>query len=188
MVEEQHVSHYGSLLDPNATWLESLLLHEYTECYLYYSCYEDETDPCVKAVWERCFQQEVAHLHRAEQLLSQYEGKHWQQVIPNGEFPELLRFRGNKEYVRSVLKNTVWLTADLEDYRPVGEMPANAKFFFYQGVVNPDVNMVNSHRVIEASICKNGQDYRYEDSPNPIPELQCRTQDNTTVGRDPNHK
>lgn len=188
MIEEQHVSHYGSLLDPNATWMESLLLHEYTECYLYYSCYEDETDPCIKAVWERCFQQEVAHLHRAAQLLSQYEGKHWQQVIPNGEFPELLRFRGNKDYVRSVLKNTVWLTADLEDYRPVGEMPANAKFFFYQGVVNPDVNMVNSHRVIEASICQNGQDYRYEDSPNPIPELQCRTQDNTSVGRDPNHK
>ena len=34
MIEEQHVSHYGALLDPNATWLENLLLHEYMECYL----------------------------------------------------------------------------------------------------------------------------------------------------------
>ena len=39
MIEEQHVTHYGSLLDPTCTWLENLLLHEYMECYLYYSFY-----------------------------------------------------------------------------------------------------------------------------------------------------
>ena len=44
MIEEQHVTQYGALLDPACTWLENLLNHEYTECYLYYSCYEDETD------------------------------------------------------------------------------------------------------------------------------------------------
>ncbi|MBR2053867.1 MAG: hypothetical protein IJ968_03120, partial [Clostridia bacterium] len=32
MIEEQHVSHYGSLMDPKATWLENLLMHQYTEC------------------------------------------------------------------------------------------------------------------------------------------------------------
>ena len=42
MVEEQHVTQYGGLMDPNCTWLENLLLHEYTECYLYDSFYEDE--------------------------------------------------------------------------------------------------------------------------------------------------
>ena len=45
MIEEQHVTHYGSLLDPTCTWLENLLLHEYMECYLYYSFYQDEMDP-----------------------------------------------------------------------------------------------------------------------------------------------
>ncbi len=45
LVEEEHVTHYGSLLDPNMTWLENLLCHEYTECYLYYSCFMDESDP-----------------------------------------------------------------------------------------------------------------------------------------------
>ena len=63
MVEEQHVTQYGSLLDPTCTWLENLLMHEYNECYLYYSCYEDETDPYVKGVWEQNFQAEVSHLH-----------------------------------------------------------------------------------------------------------------------------
>ena len=37
MVEEEHVSQYGSFLDPNVTMLECNLLHEYTECYIYWS-------------------------------------------------------------------------------------------------------------------------------------------------------
>ena len=28
LVEEEHVSQYGSLIDPNQTWLENLLNHE----------------------------------------------------------------------------------------------------------------------------------------------------------------
>ena len=34
MVEEEHVSHYESLMDANSSWFEMLLWHEYTECYL----------------------------------------------------------------------------------------------------------------------------------------------------------
>ena len=41
MIEEQHVTQYGSLLDPNCTWLEGLLMHQYVEAYLYYSCMEE---------------------------------------------------------------------------------------------------------------------------------------------------
>ena len=33
MIEEQHVSLYGGLKDTTCTWLEELLMHEYTECY-----------------------------------------------------------------------------------------------------------------------------------------------------------
>ena len=47
MVEEEHVTHYGALLDPSATWLQNLLLREYMETYLYYSFYETEVDPYV---------------------------------------------------------------------------------------------------------------------------------------------
>ena len=36
MIEEQHVTGYGALLDPSCTWLESWVMHEYTECYLYW--------------------------------------------------------------------------------------------------------------------------------------------------------
>ncbi|GAA0780175.1 hypothetical protein [Hathewaya limosa] len=182
MVEEQHVSQYGSLKDTRCTWLEELLMHEYTECYLYYSCYEDEKDENVKKIWEQCFVQEVAHLHKAAELLKKYEGKEWQQVIPNGTFPKLLNLGPNKEYLRKVLK-TAKLTADKEDYTDVAKLSDNADFFKYQNIVNKNVDDVASHVVIDNYIKQKGEDYRFEESPNPIDELRDRTCDNTTVGR-----
>lgn len=74
MIEEQHVSQYGSLLNPSLSSLENLLVHQFTECWLYWSCFETETVPHVKNVWERMFQQELQHLHTAAQLLEKYEG------------------------------------------------------------------------------------------------------------------
>ena len=184
MIEEQHVTQYGALLDPACTWLENLLNHEYTECYLYYSCYEDETDEKVKKIWEQHFEQEVAHLHHAAKLLQTYEGKDWYQVIPDGEFPQLLKFSPQKEYVRKVLKKTVCNTALLEDPAvPVSELPRDAAFFSYQATVNTKPETVPSHAVIEAEIAAAGQDYRFEEKTHPIEELRSRTADNTTLAR-----
>lgn len=184
MIEEQHVTQYGALLDPACTWLENLLNHEYTECYLYYSCYEDETNDKVKKIWEQHFEQEVAHLHHAARLLQTYEGKDWYQVIPDGEFPQLLKFSPQKEYVRKVLKKTVCNTALLEDPAvPVSELPRDAAFFSYQATVNTKPETVPSHAVIEAEIAAAGQDYRFEEKTHPIEELRSRTADNTTLAR-----
>lgn len=183
MIEEQHVSHYGSLLNPHMTWLENLLVHQYTECYLYYSCCETETDACIRKVWEMLLEQELMHLHIAAELLQKYEGKCWQQVIPEAQFPEPLKLESNIPYVRNVLKNTVQVTSKREDYVDVCTLPGNSDFFIYQSIVNKNINDVMSHKVIEDYICRYGQDYRFETAPNPIPELQNRREDNTQVGR-----
>lgn len=183
MIEEQHVTHYGSLIDANETFLECLLNHEYTECYLYYSCYQFETDPCIKKVWEQHLVAEIAHLHKAVELLKTYEKKHWQEVIPVGEFPQLLNFTDQKEYVRNVIANTVYDTANMESYTCSENMADDSNFFTYQKIVNSQVNNVPSHKVISQYVDKIGKDYRYEDSPHPIQELQNRKVDNTTVGR-----
>ncbi|MBQ2680217.1 MAG: hypothetical protein IJF98_08470 [Firmicutes bacterium] len=183
LVEEEHVSHYESLMDPNETWLEKLLCHEYTECYLYYSCYMDETDPNVKRIWEEHFNMELAHLHMAKNLLYKYENKDWQEVIPNGEFPELLRLGSNIDYVRGILGTTVQNTTLREDYIDVSELPSDADFFKYQKIVNSDIEHVPSHEVIKEYIDRYGMDYRFETKPNPVEELQLRTSDNTDVGR-----
>ncbi len=186
MIEEQHVTQYGSLIDPTMSWLENLLMHEYVECYLYYSCLCDEIDSYVKKIWEHHFEQELSHLHLAVELLKKYEGKDWQQVIPDGEFPELIRFTPQKEYVRKVLRETVTNTALRENPQfPVNKLPQNADFFNYQNTVNPNVNIVPSHNVINCIIREFGEDYRYEIAPNPIPSLRDRTHDNTQLGRVP---
>lgn len=182
LVEEQHVTHYGSLKDPNMSWLECLLLHEYTECYLYWSAYETEKDRRIKGLWEELFLQEVAHLHKAADLLRTYEGKSWEQVIPGGEFPELLALVPSKDYVRKILES-VRLTSLREGYANVADLPDGADFFRYQEQVNHTLNPVRSHTIIQEYIAQNGQDWRFQEAPHPIPELDDRTADNTKVGR-----
>lgn len=185
MIEEQHVSQYESLMDPTCTWLVSLLEHEYTECYLYYSMINDETDEQIKRIWEVCLEQEIAHLHKANELLAKYENRDYTTVYKNGgKFPELLSFgKSNIEYIRKVLKNTVYNTAKKEDYVKVSSLPQDYEFFKIQNIINKNLAQVPSHKVIEMYIKNNKQDYRFETSLNPVKDLQNRKEDNTTVGR-----
>ncbi len=186
MVEEEHVTQYESLMDSTATWLEMLLWHEYCECYLYWSCYMTETDPYVKNLWEENLSFEIAHLHKAVELLEKYEGKEWQQVISEGEFPAPICLHENIDYVRRILGDTVQFTSVKEGYLKVNELPPDSDFFRHQNVINPSIEIVPSHNVIDLEIRRKGMDYRYEVAPNPIPELRNRRVDNTSVGRKPN--
>ena len=183
MIEEQHVTLYGGLKDVNCTWLEDMLMQQYTECYLYYSLWQDETDAHIKKVWEEHFNDELAHLHHAVELLNKYENKCWEQVIPKGAFPELLKFSSNIEYIRKVLQNTVTLTGNKEDYVDVADLPRDYQFFAYQHQMFDKTSQVASHNVIAKYIADNGKDYRYQVSEHPVTELADRTTDNTTIGR-----
>ena len=186
MVEEDHVTHYGSLLDVKATWLENLLMHQYTECYLYYSMLKTETVPAIKSIWERLLDQEISHLHAAAQLLCEEEGKHYTQVLgKNVAFPDVLKLESNIDYVRDILCKSVQVTPVKEKYSCVNNLADNADFFRYQNTVNKDFGEIRSHTVIEDYIKKFGQDYRFEVDENPIEPLRKRTSDNTEVGRTP---
>lgn len=183
MVEEQHVSQYGSLIDPTASWFEMCLMHEYIECYLYYSMMCDESEENVKKVWERLLEQEISHLHAAAKNLKKYEKKEWKEVIPDGNFPELISFKSNKHYVRDIIKNTVCNTANRESYININKLSKDADFFKYQNKVIKTPKDVASHKVIEEHIERFGEDYRVQDKEHPIKELQDRTVDNIEVGR-----
>ncbi len=181
MVEEEHVTQYESLKDPNCSWLQQWVLHEYTECYLYYSCMMDETDEYIKCIWKEHFEMEVAHLKRACELLEKYEKTPVKQVLPNPEFPKLLKFGENKEYIREVLK-TVGITSVKEEYVPAKDLPKDARYFRHLATVNCKPECVASHMVIEAHIDKFGQDYRYQEKSHPIKTLNARDKDNITAG------
>lgn len=186
LVEEEHVTQYESLMDPNATWFEMLLWHEYCECYLYWSCYVTETDRYVKSLWEENLEMEINHLHKAAELLKKYEGKEWQEVIPCGDFPAPISLHENIEYVRNVLGNTVQFTSKKEEYARVESLPVDSEFFRIQAQINSTTEIVPSHNVIEEFIRRRGADYRFQVAPSPVPELRNRREDNTEVGREPN--
>ncbi|MEA5015747.1 MAG: hypothetical protein VB099_14430 [Candidatus Limiplasma sp.] len=185
MIEEQHVTHYGSLMDPSATWLENLLMHQYIECYLYYSCMETESCPKTKQVWQWLYDQETIHLAAAAKLLKKEEGKDYQQVVGNGDFPDPICLCSNIEYVRQVLGKTVQETTCRESYASVDHLAQDADFFRYQQKVNPDAACVPSHMVIKDHINQFGRDYRWESAPNPITQLRDVRVDNIDVGRVP---
>ncbi|MBE5745398.1 MAG: hypothetical protein E7355_04610 [Clostridiales bacterium] len=186
MVEEEHVTQYESLIDANATWLEMLLWHEYAECYLYWSCYQTETDACIKKLWEENFEFEISHLHKAAELLKKYEKKDWQEVIKDPVFPKPLSLHENIEYVRKILGETVQYTSVKEEYKKIKDLDRNADFFRFQKLTNPCEEIVPSYCVIERYICRHGADYRYQVAPSPVPELRNRREDNACVGRKPN--
>ncbi len=183
MIEEQHVTGYGSLMDPSCTMFEGWVMHEYTECYLYYSCYEDESDERIKKIWLEHFEQELNHLKIASDMLYKYEGRDWEQLFVGGaDFPSLIKLKSNIPYVREVI-NTVRKTGYKESTVDIDDMPDSADYFKYQKQVNSSVSQVASHNVIENYIKQNGQDYRFETKPNPEKTLRDRKVDNTELGR-----
>ena len=184
MVEEEHVSQYGSLIDPSMTMLDDLLMHEYIECYLYYSMYNDEVDAHIKSIWEMLFEQELSHLHTTLALVRKHENKDWYDVIPGGDFPELISFSPQKEYIRKILGETVNNTSYFEDFVSVSKLNDSANFFSYQKKAVKDVNSMPSHIVIEGHINNFKEDYRVQDKEHPVKALRERRQDNVSLGRE----
>ncbi len=184
MIEEQHVTEYGSLIDSSMSPLENWLVHEYTECYLYYSCFADETDEYVKEIFRQRYLEECGHLRHVADLLYKYEGNPWQAVYPSGgDFPEPIRFEGNIEYIRSVLAKTINYTRSFEDYALIDDVPDKGNYFKYQKMNIRKTENIASHQVIKNHIKDFGQDYRYETKKNPVPSLNDRKIDNVTVAR-----
>ncbi len=184
MIEEQHVSGYESLMDPSSTWFECWVMHEYTECYLYYSCLMEESSEYIKDIWRKHFEQELSHLQIACNLLYKYEGREWEELFVSGQdFPALVKLQSNKDYIRDVIKNTAYNTGYREIVLNIKDLPSDTEFFKYQKVVNGNGQKVASHNVIEKYIKKYGEDYRYEDSPNPEKTLRDRKVDNIDLGR-----
>lgn len=105
-IEEQHVTQYESMLDPNETLLEQWLLHEATEVYNYYSCVQQESNPRLKAIWERFLDYELGHFHYVAELFKQYEKRDPQEIF-SGDLPEPIAFASQRDFVREILLKEV---------------------------------------------------------------------------------
>lgn len=119
-IEEQHVTQYESIIDPTETWIEKWLIHEANEVYNYYSCVESETNPRIKAIWERFLDYELGHLQVAMDCFKNIEQRDPAEVLPNG-IPTPIEYVSNREFVRNVLENEVNLRAKGPNFVPQSE-------------------------------------------------------------------
>jgi len=182
MVEEEHVTQYESLKDPNCTWLEQWVMHEYTECYLYYSAWQDESDEYIRNIWEEHYYMECSHLKRACECLEKYGNMKCKEVLPKPEFPTLLKFGENIDYIKEVLK-TVDVTSSNEEYVNIYDLDDDHRFFTHNQMTIHCPDCEAGHLVINKHIKKFNKDYRFEVGKHPVEELQNRKQDNVCVGR-----
>lgn len=171
-IEEQHVTHYESLLDPRASWLELEVLHQYNECYLYHSFMSEETDSRLKQLWELHLNMEIGQLQNACDLLRKYENRDPEEFLPS-KLPEPIHFESNKDYVRQVLASQVDLTGQETEFVSMAKLPNDSRYARYQNTVN--AGTVPSQQVIQDYIERHGQDYRLEtEGPHPVERFRDR--------------
>jgi len=156
MIEEQHVTQYESLLDPGMTWFENLVMHEYTECYLYHSFANEESDARIRQLWEQHLEMEIGQLQVACDLMRRYDGKEPEEILPLS-LPEPMSFQPNKDYVREILATQLELTANGLDFTE----KAPDRYDEYQRAVHGD-GPVASEWVIDEHVAQFGTDYRIE--------------------------
>ena len=109
-IEEQHVTQYESIIDPEETWLEKWLLHEATEVYNYWSCVESEGHGRIRTIWERFLDYELGHLRLVARLFEETERRDAAEVLPE-RLPEPIRYESHRDFVRDVLRREVMLSA-----------------------------------------------------------------------------
>jgi hypothetical protein len=171
LIEEQHVTHYESLLDPLDSWIAQWLFHEYNEVYLYWSMLRHESDRRIKAMWELNLNMELGQLRVACDFMRRYEGREPADLLPPSLPETAVTFEPNKDYVRQVLAEQVDLRADGLDYVGVDELPTDHRYFDYQAVVNE--GGAPSEMVILQNREQRGREYRDEtEGEHPVEELR----------------
>jgi rubrerythrin len=175
-IEEQHVTHYESILDPTLSWFENLVIHQYHECWMYYSFMEDEIDPRVKQLYELHLNMELEHLRVACDMLREIARREPEEILPKS-LDRFICFKENKNYVRQVLANQIDLTAKDSEFVPVGELPQEDRYFDYQSKVHGD--WVPTEEVIAETLTEAGEEYRLEtEGPHPVEGLRPGEQRN----------
>lgn len=134
-IEEQHVTQYESLIDPNETWLEKWLLHEATEVYNYLGCLNQESNPRIREIWDRMLAYELGHLHFVMDLFRSLEKRDPAEVLPE-TLPETVNFKSQRDYVRQVLSNEVNLQAVGTRFVDKSQVPATSPSHIYRTHMN----------------------------------------------------
>ena len=77
-------------------------MHEAMEVYNYWSCAQQETNPRIKAIWERFLDYEQGHLYRVAEIFKEATRRDTFEILPE-TLPEPLPYESQREFVRKVL-------------------------------------------------------------------------------------
>jgi hypothetical protein len=111
-VESQHITHYGSMLNPEESIMEKLLLSEACEVWNYAGCLAQETNPRVKAIWEKFLDYELGHFQVALKLFKDVERRDPETVLGNGKLPPFIQFESHRAFVRKTIESEASLRKD----------------------------------------------------------------------------
>jgi hypothetical protein len=111
-VESQHITHYGSMLNPDESLLEKLLLTEACEVWNYAGCLAQESNPRVKAIWEKFLDYELGHFHEVLKIFKDTERRDPELVLGDGKLPPFIEYKSHREFVRQTIENEVDVRKD----------------------------------------------------------------------------
>jgi hypothetical protein len=111
-VESQHITHYGSMLNPDESILEKLLLSEACEVWNYAGCLAQETNPRVKAIWEKFLDYELGHFQEVLKIFKDTERRDPETVLGEGKLPKFIEYRSHRDFVRETIENEVNVRKD----------------------------------------------------------------------------
>jgi rubrerythrin len=136
-IEEQHVTQYESIIDPSESWLEKWMLHEANEVYNYWSCYESETNPRIRLIWERFLDYELGQLRHVREIFQRVENRDAEEVLPR-TLPSPIEYESQRAFVRKVLAKEVDLRAVGTEFVPREKEPANGLSAVYRRRMNAE--------------------------------------------------
>jgi len=135
-VESQHIVHYGSMLNPEESVLEKLLLSEACEVWNYAGCMEQETNPRIKALWEKFLDYELGHFQVALKLFKDIERRDPETVLGDGKLPQFIRYESQRQFVRQTIAEEVALRKDGTEF--VNADAEGKSSIEYRNTVNAD--------------------------------------------------
>ena len=84
--------------------------HLYRFSALYMGCSQQETNPRIKAIWDRFLDYELGQLHFVMELFKQVENRDPAELLP-AELPEPIEYKSHREFIRETLAAEVDLRA-----------------------------------------------------------------------------
>jgi hypothetical protein len=134
-IESQHIVHYGSMINPDESPLEKMLLQEVCEVWNYSACVEQETNPRIKALWERFLDYELGHL-QAVIALCKGQGLDPAELLGDGTLPAPIVFKSHREYLREVIAREAQLRKNGTEF--VDEAEEGESSLVYREQMNSD--------------------------------------------------